>query len=805
MTGPRISPVHPHRRRARLLLPFLAAIVLSPLACTSEPQTLEPKFTTAHPHVLSESELAAAAAASSRTAGMSQASASFAVTSFSATGPKVLLLGDGEATPTTALANRLTAAGFEVTVRPSPEYTWDASNPALTGFAAVIHLDGFSWNRPLPLGAQTALQSFVQNGGGFVGAQWNGYEFKINQQKLMSNLVLLGYGGGNGPEQDCFACAVTYSTVAGQEGHPVLAGLPSSFRFQADGHDAGPQVAFTSEPSTVLMRVAAGGPGVLVRQYGSGKVVNFSFAPNYISGPTNVTLFDSNIQKLFVNALHWTTGWAPDTDGDGVADFSDNCVSLANPDQADSDQNGVGDACEPVKTQTITFAALADRTFGEPAFPVSASASSGLPVSFTASGDCTIESASVTLTGAGSCTITASQAGNAAYQPAADAVQSFAIAKGQANIALGGLNQTYSGSPLAAIAATNPAGLATVTITYDGSTTAPTSAGSYAVTATLEHDDYQAAPASGTMVIAKASATITVGTEFEYNGTARQATITTDPAGLNGVIVTYTQNGMTVVPINAGTYQVLAHLENPNFQAPDARGTLTILQATPAIRWTPGPMTLGTRLGAAHLNATATGVDGASLTGTFRYNPAAGTVVRPGLQSLSVEFTPSDANYRSVTKTIQVSVLYRFVGFLKPLKNPPVFNKVRAGRAIPIKFSLGRFEGMRVLKVGSPTSSAIACRASAPSVSMSDDEDGDGRRSGLRADGLKYTYMWKTDRSWAGTCRKLVLTLADGSTHEALFQFVKKSTHERDDDRDHGRDDDDDDDDDRDHERDDDD
>jgi hypothetical protein len=786
MTGPRVSLVHPHRRRARLLLPFLAAIVLSPLACTSEPQTLEPKFTTAHPHVLSESELAAAAAASSQTAGMSRASASFGVASLAETGPNVLLLGDGQSGPTSDLASRLTAAGFQVTVRLSPENTWDGSNPALTGFAAVIHLNGFTWNRPLPVAAQTALNNYVQNGGGFVGAQWNGYEFKINQQRHMLNLVLLGYGGGNGPEQDCFACNVTYTAVAGQEGHPVLAGLPRSFTFFADGHDAGPQVAFDSEPSTVLMRVPAGGPGVLVRQYAQGKVVNFSFAPNYISGPTNVTLSNRNIQRLFVNALHWTTGWSPDTDGDGIADISDNCVSLPNPDQADSDQNGIGDTCEPVKTQTITFGALGDRTFGEPAFSVSASASSGLPVSFTASGDCTIDGASVTLTGAGSCTITASQAGNTAYQPAADAVQSFAIAKGQANIALGGLNQTYSGSPLAAIAATNPAGLATVTITYDGSTTAPTNAGSYAVTATLEHDDYQAAPASGTLVIGKARATITIGTEFTYDGTPKQASVSTNPGGLSTVTVSYSLKGVVVPhPTNAGIYQVLARLDNPNYEASNAEGTLTILPASPAIHWTPGPITVGTRLGSAQLNATATGVGGASLTGTFRYTPAAGTILPPGPQTLAVEFTPSDANYSRASRTIQVSVLYRFVGFLKPLKNPPVLNKVRAGGSIPIKFSLGRFEGLRVLKVGSPTSSAIACSASAPSQSVNDGED--DRRSGLRADRDKYTYVWKTDRRWTGTCRKLVLTLADGSTHEALFRFVKKSTHERDHDRVRGR------------------
>jgi len=37
---------------------------------------------------------------------------------------------------------------------------------------------------------------------------------------------------------------------------------------------------------------------------------------------------------------------AQDTDGDGVADNIDNCVSISNPDQADANGNGVGDACE---------------------------------------------------------------------------------------------------------------------------------------------------------------------------------------------------------------------------------------------------------------------------------------------------------------------------------------------------------------------------------------------------------------------------------------------------------------------------
>ena len=37
-----------------------------------------------------------------------------------------------------------------------------------------------------------------------------------------------------------------------------------------------------------------------------------------------------------------------DTDGDTITDDKDNCPAVANPDQADSNGNGIGDACETV-------------------------------------------------------------------------------------------------------------------------------------------------------------------------------------------------------------------------------------------------------------------------------------------------------------------------------------------------------------------------------------------------------------------------------------------------------------------------
>jgi hypothetical protein len=79
--------------------------------------------------------------------------------------------------------------------------------------------------------------------------------------------------------------------------------------------------------------------------------------------------------------------------------------------------------------QTITFAKPADKKLGDLPFALSASASSGLAVSFTSNtlGVCTVSGNTVTLIAAGTCSITASQDGNATVNPASPVTQSFAV------------------------------------------------------------------------------------------------------------------------------------------------------------------------------------------------------------------------------------------------------------------------------------------------------------------------------------------------------------------------------------------
>jgi hypothetical protein len=79
--------------------------------------------------------------------------------------------------------------------------------------------------------------------------------------------------------------------------------------------------------------------------------------------------------------------------------------------------------------QEITFDPLEDKALGDPDFTVAATAGSDLPVSFTATGKCTVRSARVHLTGAGSCILTASQPGNVNYNAAEDVSQDFVITK----------------------------------------------------------------------------------------------------------------------------------------------------------------------------------------------------------------------------------------------------------------------------------------------------------------------------------------------------------------------------------------
>ena len=188
---------------------------------------------------------------------------------------------------------------------------------------------------------------------------------------------------------------------------------------------------------------------------------------------------------------------------------------------------------------------------------------------------------------------------------------------------------------------------------YGPSATPPTDAGTYNAAATYnESTNYFGSTDVKAFAIGKAAARLNLsGLNYAYDGTAKSASVTTNPSGLNGVSITY--NGSAMAPINAGSYNIVASLVNANYMALNVTGILEIGKATPVITWSdPADITYGTALTAVHLNATA------NVSGSFAYTPASGNYLNAGNgQSLSVIFTPADnSNYNSAFASATIDV-----------------------------------------------------------------------------------------------------------------------------------------------------
>lgn len=129
-----------------------------------------------------------------------------------------------------------------------------------------------------------------------------------------------------------------------------------------------------------------------------------------------------------------------DTDGDHVDDVDDNCVTVSNANQKDSDHDGIGDLCDedpipPKLDQTVDIAQPSDTVVGGVDVSVSATASSGLGIDFGATPFwvCEMVNGKVHPVGFGECTVTAYQDGNADYNPA-QASKKLQVGKGSQTI-----------------------------------------------------------------------------------------------------------------------------------------------------------------------------------------------------------------------------------------------------------------------------------------------------------------------------------------------------------------------------------
>jgi hypothetical protein len=283
---------------------------------------------------------------------------------------------------------------------------------------------------------------------------------------------------------------------------------------------------------------------------------------------------------------------------------------------------------------TVTLGNLAQTYTGSPlaATETTSPAELAVGVTYTGTNGTTYGPSSTPPTAAGSYTVVGTVS-NANY--AGTATATLVIVKEPATVTMGNLAQTYTGSPLAATETTSPAELA-VGVTYTGtngttygpSSTPPTAAGSYTVVDTVSNANYSGT-ATGTLVIAKAPATVTIGDLAQaYTGSPLAATATTNPTGLT-VGLTYTGlEGTTYGPSSTpptlgGSYTVVGTVSNANYSG-TGTGTLLISGGTATV-------TLGNLAQVytgAPLAATAT-TSPAGLTVVFTYTGNNGTTYGP--------------------------------------------------------------------------------------------------------------------------------------------------------------------------------
>jgi hypothetical protein len=147
------------------------------------------------------------------------------------------------------------------------------------------------------------------------------------------------------------------------------------------------------------------------------------------------------------------------------------------------------------------------------------------------------------------------------------------------------------------------------------------------------------------------------------------------------------------------------------------------------------------------------------------------TTFKPAEQEALYEpnaFRSSD--HDPVLVDLALAQRFGFGGFAAPVAAPPALNTVRAGAAVPLKFSLDGNRGLDIFVSGYPrVVERSGCSGSATGAIEPTISTGDGA---LTYDPLadRYTYVWKTQKAWAGSCRRLELKFYDGGT-EAYAEF----------------------------------
>jgi hypothetical protein len=323
--------------------------------------------------------------------------------------------------------------------------------------------------------------------------------------------------------------------------------------------------------------------------------------------------------------------------------------------------------------QTITFAALPAKTFGNAPFALTGTASSGLTVGYSSSNIAvaTVSGSTLTIVGAGAATITASQAGNANYTVAATVAQTLTVAKAAQTITFAALPTKTVGDPAFALAATASSGLATTytssntaVATVSGSTATVVAAGTTTITAAQAgNGNYNAATSVAQTLTVKKNQTITFAALAATTyGNAPFALTATASSGLtvayaSSTTAVATVSGATVTIIGAGSAMITASQAGDGTwnAAPAVPQTLTVAKAAQTITFA---ALAAKTYGDAPFALTATASSGLGATYTSSNTAVATvsgstvTIVGAGTSTITAA-QAGNANYNAATSVAQ--------------------------------------------------------------------------------------------------------------------------------------------------------
>jgi hypothetical protein len=152
------------------------------------------------------------------------------------------------------------------------------------------------------------------------------------------------------------------------------------------------------------------------------------------------------------------------------------------------------------------------------------------------------------------------------------------------------------------------------------------------------------------------------------------------------------------------------------------------------------------------------------------------TFARRGVGFSAVQGTSADRNDNTEAFDVPPSCAAPGTGFDPPVENSPALNTfAAAGETIPLKFNIGGDRGPNPLASQSPASQEIDCTTLLPVQYAITTPTESANNQGLKyvAAQQRYQYGWATDQDWAGTCRRVIITLDDGKQLTANFSFEK--------------------------------